>query len=93
VSVLNQTSLLDNTVAAFKPRAVPNKKPRTQVTKAARHWLRQNSTFARNALFATIGFGSPVVAAFEWQSWAGWCALGAAALLWDKAVNANERPR
>jgi hypothetical protein len=86
------TSVLDSTLRHFKPKVVDSPKPKGVKTKRLLAWAGRNSKVLRNGLFATVGFGSPVVAAFEWQSWAGWCALGVAALLWDKAVT-DERSR
>jgi hypothetical protein len=92
MAVLNtpRTPLLDSTVAAFKPRVVSRAK--REYGKRLAGTLKRHADTLRSATFATVGFGSPVVAAFQWQSWAGWCALGVAALLWDKAVNDGQRP-
>lgn len=86
-----RTSVLDSTLGHFRPKVV-NHKPKGVKTKRLLAWAGRNSKLLRNGFFATVGFGSPVVAAFEWQSWAGWCALGIAALVWDKAVT-DERSR
>jgi len=94
MAVLNtaRRPLLDSTVAAFKPR-VASSKPKREYFRAASAWLRRNASMVRTGVFATVGFGAPCVAAFEWCQPAGWVAVGVAALLFDKAVNTDERPR
>ncbi len=88
-----KTSLLDNAFGAFVPKTVPSTTPRRELRRVLVAWAKRNSIQIRNGVFATVGFGSPCVAAFEWQSWAGWIAVGVAALLWDKAVNTDVRAR
>lgn len=88
-----KTSLLGNAFGNFVPKVVSTTKPRREMRRVLVAWAHRNSGQIRNGFFATVGFGSPCVAAFEWQSWAGWIALGVAALLWDKAVNSDVRAR
>lgn len=86
MTVPARESLLDSTVARFTPKIVKSK-PKGDLRRAAWAAIKRNSLKIRTGFFATVGFGAPCVAAFEWQSWAGWVAVGVAALLWDKAVN------
>lgn len=81
-----RASLLDSTVAQFTPKIVKSK-PKGDTRRAVWAAVKRNKAVIRTGVFATVGFGAPCVAAFEWQSWAGWVAVGVAALLWDKAVN------
>lgn len=53
--------------------------------------LRRNADRIRTTVLTAVGLGAPTVAAFEWRTWAGLCALGVAALLLDLAVERSKK--
>jgi hypothetical protein len=50
-------------------------------------WLRRHARQVKDAAVATVAFGCCDVAAFTWQHWAGFVAVGVSLLLIDHSID------
>lgn len=81
---------------SFAPRQRASTREQRERRRAQRRaslaaWARRNGDRVRTIVLTAVGLGSPTVAAFEWHTWVGLCALGVSALLLDVAVERGKK--